>query len=191
MINVVANKTKINFLAKYSVLFSALFPTILILKYSTLDLWNVKSVLNWRNWLTVFAIAAITAWIVSRNKVEHLPRGKELFQYALDGIMMEIPQRMMMQSFVYTLLLANGRSVLLAPVITAVIWCISICIQCVIMQQSFDKNMAYELLSSFVFSVGVGYVLMRTEFIGFTMMAHFLERIFSTWIRKWIAERCL
>lgn len=59
VINVVANKTKINFLAKYSVLFSALFPTILILKYSTLDLWNVKSVLNWRNWLSLQSVFLI------------------------------------------------------------------------------------------------------------------------------------
>ena len=76
------------------------------------------------------------------------------------------------------------RNVLLAPVVTGIIWCISICIQYILMKQSFGKGMFYELLSSFVFSLGIGYVLIQTEFIGFTMVAHFVERLLSTYLRK-------
>lgn len=52
------------------------------------------------------------------------------------------------------------------------------------MKEKFDKSLCCELLSSFVFSIGVGIVLMRTGFIVFTMVAHFMERVVSTEIRR-------
>lgn len=182
--NIFAAKMKLKFLERYSVLFSALLPTILILQYSSLDLWKVASVKDWKSWLLVFATVVITAGIVSRNEKKDLPEGRKLFQYAVDGIIMEVPQRMMMQSFLYTLLLNEGKNVWISSILTAVVWCISICIQCVIMKQRFNRSVVYELLASFVFSTGVGYALLRTEFVGFTMVAHFLERLLSTWVRN-------
>ena len=91
---------------------------------------------------------------------------------------------MMMQSFVHALLEMWEIDTYFSVLITAIVWCVSICIQCVIMKQKFNKCVGYELLSSFVFSIGVGVVLIRTEFIVFTMVAHFIERIISTWIRR-------
>lgn len=40
------------------------------------------------------------------------------------------------------------------------------------------------LVSSFLFSLLVGFVFVRTCFIGFTMLAHFCERFLSTTLRK-------
>ena len=114
----------------------------------------------------------------------NLVTGKELFVYAMDGIFMEVPQRMMMQSFIYMLMEKSDINAYIAVPVTALIWCISICIQCLIFKTKFDKSVLYELLSSFVFSMGVGTVLIKTEFIGFTMVAHFMERIASSEIRK-------
>ena len=78
----------------------------------------------------------------------------------------------------------SGNTPSLSVIITALIWCGSICIQGVIFKTKFDENMFYELAASFIFSMGVGQVLMRTGFIGFTMVGHFMERIVSTKIRK-------
>lgn len=41
----------------------------------------------------------LSAIVISINQVAEIPRGKELLLYALDGVCMEIPQRMMMQTF--------------------------------------------------------------------------------------------
>ena len=36
----------------------------------------------------------------------------------------------------------------------------------------FEKSTVIEIFSSFFFSVGAGYILIKTEFIVFTMIAH-------------------
>lgn len=189
IINILASKLKVDWLAKHSVLFSALLPTIIILKNSSLCLWNIENVAHIKSWLLILATVLLTAVIVANNKVENLPTGKELLAYALDGIFMEVPQRMMMQSFIHMILSVNEMYIVMAPLLTAVVWCISICIQGFVMKQCFEKSVFYELLASFVFSVGVGYVLLESGFIGFTMVAHFMERLVSTHLRKWMAKR--
>lgn len=188
IINVLASKLKSAWLARYSVLFSAFLPTFFILNNSSLSLWNIGSVTDIKNWLMTLITALVTSVIVVNNKVEILPSGKEIFYYALDGIFMEVPQRMMMQSFIHMMLNVSEKRIFMTPLLTAIVWCISICIQCIIMKQEFGKSVLCELLASFVFSVGVGYVLMETRFIGFTMIAHFFERLVSTYLRKWMAK---
>ena len=189
IINVFASKVKVAWLARYSALFSAFLPTCIILKNSSLCLWNIESVISVKSWLLVLGTVLITSVIVVHNKVVDIPKGKEVLNYALDGIFMEVPQRMMMQSFIHMVLSVNENLAFLVPVLTAVVWCISICIQCILMKQRFGKSVFYDLLSSFVFSIGVGYVLMETGFIGFTMVAHFLERLVSTFLRKWMVKQ--
>ena len=108
----------------------------------------------------------LSAIVISINQVAEIPRGKELLLYALDGVCMEIPQRMMMQTF------------------TAFAWCISICIQCLICKLKFDRKIVIEIAASFLFSMGAGLLLLKSGFIGLPMAGHFLERILSTIIRK-------
>ncbi len=120
---------------------------------------------------------------MSKNKIERLLTGKELWEYAFNGVLMEIPQRMMMQSFIYGLMKYWKLNVYLSVPITAIVWCISICIQCHFLKQNLDKRVWYDCLASFVFSMGVGVVLIHSQFIGFTMIAHFAERVVSSKIR--------
>ena len=49
----------------------------------------------------------LSAIVISINQVAEIPRGKELLLYALDGVCMEIPQRMMMQTFSGVLFMAG------------------------------------------------------------------------------------
>ena len=110
--------------------------------------------------------------------------GKELLLYALDGVCMEIPQRVMMQTFSGVLFMHWGLDLYLSIPVTAFVWCISICIQCLICKLKFDRKIVIEIAASFLFSMGVGLLLLKSGFIGLPMAGHFLERILSTIIRK-------
>lgn len=126
----------------------------------------------------------LSAIVISINQVAEIPRGKELLLYALDGVCMEIPQRMMMQTFSGVLFMHWGLDLYLSIPVTAFAWCISICIQCLICKLKFDRKIAIEIAASFLFSMGAGLLLLKSGFIGLHMAGHFLERILSTIIRK-------
>ena len=123
--------------------------------------------------------------------METLPSGKELLWYGIDGIFMEIPQRLMMQSFVWYILkqFKIDNAIVFSIFINAMIWCSSIIIQNMIFKIKFEKSTVREIFSSFFFSVGAGYILIKTEFIVFTMIAHLVERIVSTRIRRKMHEK--
>lgn len=184
MLEVISSKTGIKFISRLSTVLAAIVPLGFILQYSRLQLFKMENVVDWKSWLVVGATALITAAVVSINESDNIPPGRKMLWYALDGVMMEVPQRMMMQTFVCLLLDMWGMDIVFSVLVTAIVWCISICIQCVIMKRRFDKAVVIELLSSFIFSVCVGVVLIRTELIVFTMVAHFMERIVSTEIRR-------
>ena len=184
VVEIIANRTKIKCFSTFSVVISAIIPLIIIFKYYNLYWLNYKSIVDWKNWLLVLAVVGVTSGIISVNKQNSDLKGLDLFKYAIDGIFMEIPQRLMMQTFVCLLLSIWNMNIYFSVPITAIIWCMSICIQYIILRIKFDSVLLYEVLASFVFSIGVGYVLIKTEFIGFTMIAHFMERMLSTMIRK-------
>lgn len=184
MLEVISSKTGIKFISQFSTVLAAIVPLGFILQSNRLQLLKMESVVDWKSWLVVGATVLITAVIVSLKESDNIPSGRELLWYALDGVMMEVPQRMMMQTFVCLLLDMLGIDIVFSVLVTAIVWCISICIQCVIMKSKFNKSVVVEIISSFIFSIGVGIVLIRTELIVFTMVAHFMERIVSTEIRR-------
>lgn len=184
MLEVISSKTGIKFISQFSTVLAAIVPLGFILQSNRLQLLKMESVVDWKSWLVVGATVLITAVIVSLKESDNIPSGRELLWYALDGVMMEVPQRMMMQTFVCLLLDMWGIDTVFSALVTAIVWCISICIQCVIMKSKFNKSVVVEIISSFIFSIGVGIVLIRTELIVFTMVAHFMERIVSTEIRR-------
>lgn len=66
----------------------------------------------------------------------------------LSGIFMEVPQRMVMQSFIYMLMIKNDINIGISVPITALIWCASICIQCMIFKLSAMKSEKDDLRKS-------------------------------------------
>lgn len=133
-------------------------------------------------YLVAILTVLITTAIVSVKKQRTHKRGRELLIYGLDGAFMEIPQRMMMQSFVYGFLslLRVLELEFYTILATAIIWCMGIVIQALLNDKNFDKEFLYDILASLVFSLGIGYVYQRTGLIIITMVAHFLERILSS-----------
>ena len=179
---------RINFtkFSRFSGTIAAIIPTIVILNLNHCYFLNLQSIWNWRSWLGTFGVALVTAFLISNNDVKNLPQGKELFVYGMDGVLMEIPQRLMMQSFVWYFLAQFDirYSLYIGVVINALIWCMSILIQNFIFKIKFNIRVLWELAASAFFSVGIGYILGKTLFILYPMAAHFSERIISTLFRK-------
>lgn len=65
---------------------------------------------------------------------------------------------------------------------TAIIWCMCIIVQSFLFRMPLHKDMLFDLLASFVFSLGIGYVYQVTGLIIISMIAHFCERIVSCYI---------
>lgn len=187
----ISDKCKLYSISRVKSVIAAVIPTYIILKLNNHYFFNVKSVSDWKAWIEILGVAIITAFIVSKNEVETLPSGKELLWYGIDGIFMEIPQRLMMQSFVWCILkqFKIDNAIVFSIFINAMIWCSSIIIQNMIFKIKFEKSTVREIFSSFFFSVGAGYILIKTEFIIFTMIAHLVERIVSTRIRGKMHEK--
>lgn len=187
----ISDKCKLYSISRFKSVIAAVIPTYIILKLNNHYFFNVKSVSDWKAWIEILGVAIITAFIVSKNEVETLPSGKELLWYGIDGIFMEIPQRLMMQSFVWYILkqFKIDNAIVFSIFINAMIWCSSIIIQNMIFKIKFEKSTVREIFSSFFFSVGAGYILIKTEFIVFTMIAHLIERIVSTRIRRKMHEK--
>ena len=165
-------------------LFASIIPIVIIAV--TVGLYPVQvEELNKANiYLVAHLTVLITTAIVSRKKQGVHRKGRELIIYGLDGAFMEIPQRLMMQSFIYGFLKLIGVSVLdhYTVLATALIWCMGIGIQALLKGEHFDKDLFIDLIASFVFSLGIGYVYQRTGLILITMTAHFLERILSGYV---------
>ena len=59
-------------------------------------------------------------------------------------------------------------------------WCLSLAVQAAIFQQRRLRALLGDLLASFVFSLGIGYVYFRSECLLLPMLAHALERYIVT-----------
>ena len=138
------------------------------------------SPLSQNAFITVF----ITIVIITSKKTAKSRKGKDLLLWGIDGVLMEIPQRLMMQSFVYGILKLLGvLSLTFYTVIaTALIWCLAIGMQTVLSKKAFGRDVFIDILASFVFSLGIGYVYQQTGFIAISMIAHFSERIVSCYV---------
>lgn len=132
-------------------------------------------------YFVAIATVVITSAIIARKKSTGYKNGKELLLWGLDGLLMEIPQRLMMQSFIYGILSSEGiPSLSLYTVLaTALVWCLGILAQALLSKERFNNDLLIDIISSFVFSLGIGYVYQKTGLIVVSMIAHFCERILS------------
>lgn len=173
-----------------TVVVPAVIPTVVILVLSRRTMFHVSSIADWRGWITILLTVFLVCLIIRNRPVKRIENGKALLADGIDGVFMEIPQRLMMQTFLWYLLeqLEAENSGYLAILLTAIVWCIGIVIQGVISKNT-GRGIVVELAASFVFSIGVGYALFHTELIAFTMVAHFLERIAGYRIRVFRQKR--
>lgn len=112
--------------------------------------------------------------------------GKDLLLWGIDGVLMEISQRLMMQSLMFGVLsfFKVPYIEVLTVICTAVVWCIALFLQNRIQKNTLDKEFLKEIIASFIFSLGIGWTYQITGFIVLPMLGHFLERISSNYLLR-------
>lgn len=184
IIGVLIQKFKIPWLLYLNKLLASLIPIFFIA--STVGIYpiQIRGIQNIRVYIIAIVTIVITTAIITRKKSIKHKKGKDMLIWGLDGLLMEIPQRLMMQSFVYGILKLLGVSSLnlYTIIATGLIWCMGIVMQTFLFKKRFDENMIFDILSSLVFSLGIGYVYQQTGLIVISMIAHFCERILSCYI---------
>ena len=177
-------KAKLNFLMPLRHLFTAFIPTAAVLLLSNHLYLNLFSFSRGQYWLGSIAIAFIASAIVSipRKQKTSALNLHEVMAKVLDGILMEIPMRLMMQVFVWYILQLMGaaEAIYAGIIINALIWCSGIMIQNVLSKGKWNSKIWKKLIASFVFSLGAGFLLSASDCILFPMIAHALERAFSS-----------
>lgn len=159
----------------------SIIPAIILFKITRVNMFNLYNLFDGISWIILIITNIIVIKFVTLNSSNLLLSRKEILVNGLEGLMMEIPQRVLMQNFVFSLLLywKVANSNLWCILVNANIWCMGILVQALIMKRKLHKTLFIEILSSFIFSIGVGYVFIRTELILLPMIAHFAERIIS------------
>lgn len=159
-------------------LLSAIIPTIIICLLVGDHPFHFERLTDYKIWLIATLTLAVTCAIVmigSRTKVNYTPT--ELAEMCIEAACMEIPQRAMMQTFVLWLLTKWDLAPLCCIPINALIWCGGILFQAIVVQKQVSiKKLTIELVSSFVFSVGIGYAFYATNCIILPMAMHATER---------------
>lgn len=161
----------------------------IIIVFSGKYMFRLSSILNGTSWIIIICTVLLTVWIASfyKHDEEDMPKTKkEFLSSGLNGLLMEVPQRWMMQTFLLYLLSFSKmeNTAIISTAATATVWCIGICAEAVMEKVKPDANFWIELISSFVFSCGVGIVFAHTELILFPMVAHFMERILNNYCRS-------
>lgn len=178
---VLIQKLKIRWLSCFSSLFASIIPVFIIASVWGIYPVQISGLHNITVYFVAIATVVITSAIIARKKSTGYKNGKELLLWGLDGLLMEIPQRLMMQSFIYGILSSEGiPSLSLYTVLaTALVWCLGILAQALLSKERFNNDLLIDIISSFVFSLGIGYVYQKTGLIVVSMIAHFCERILS------------
>lgn len=181
ILNIIFTKYKLYIMNRFRAAIAAVIPTTFILIVSGRYVFNLKGIFDATSWGIVALTVLVTVLIITRKSKKSTMKGKELLLYGFDGVLMEIPQRLMMQSFMWYLLelWIVENAAYYSILSTAIVWCISIIIQNFICKVKIDADTYIELLASFIFSIGIGFVFISTELILVTMFAHFCERILS------------
>ena len=170
---------KVDFLMPYRHLFTAAVPVTVILLLDGNFYMNLSSLGNFSFWLISIAIALVSSSVTEHEKMDlHI---HAVIDKMLDGMLMEIPMRLMMQVFVWYIMRRMGaeETEYTGIVINALIWCAGIIIQNVLSKGKWNIRIIKELDASFLFSLGAGWLLAESDFIVFPMIAHALERAFS------------
>lgn len=166
----------------FSPLFSALIPTVVIGVVFKSHPFHFHALLEWKYWLIAILTVCVTSLVIEfgtkREKIK-----ESLYRYCIEAAMMEIPQRVMMQTFVCALLTMWGKEAMWGIVINGCIWCLDIIVQALIFKTNNYKELVIEIIASFIFSLGIGYVFFETACLLIPMLSHAAERYVTNKLR--------
>ena len=148
---------------------------------------NLHMLFNYQLWAIVVATLIITCLVIRLKKTCHHNKYK-LLGLCMEAASIEIAQRLMMQTFVMLLLDHWKCLTIWCVLINALIWCLDILVQPVLLRQPVKKGILIELIASFIFSMGIGYVFYSSECFLFGVLAHIAERMISNLSKNRIQE---
>ena len=161
----------------------SIIPTIIIGICFYSHPFHFISIFNWKLWLLAIATVIVTSLIIMLKHEPH--EDVPLAPLCIEAACMEIPQRVMMQTFVCGILSMQKLNTLWSIFITALIWCAGILVQAFVSKQKNFKHLFLEVFASFVFSMGIGYVFYSSECLVIPMLAHAAERFVT---RKYLTK---
>lgn len=183
-ISILTQRAKTSWLSYLNTALASIIPILLISTTIGIYPFQPGRIHDIKPYIAAIFTVLITIFIVTLKKPTKNRKGKDLLLWGIDGMLMEIPQRLMMQSFVYGILKLLGvLSLTIYTIIaTSIIWCMALGMQTILSKKTFGKDVFIDILASFVFSLGIGYVYQQTGLIVISMIAHFFERILSCYV---------
>ena len=176
-------KKKIYRLQRMSMVIISIIPTIIIGICFCSHPFHFISIFNWKLWLLAIATVILTSLIIMLKHESH--EDEPLAPLCIEAACMEIPQRVMMQTFVCGILSMQELNTLWSIFITALIWCAGILVQSFVSKQKNFKHLILDVFASFMFSMGIGYVFYFSECLVIPMLAHATERFVT---RKYLTK---
>lgn len=177
-------RKKIYWLQGMSMVIISLIPAIIICVFFGAHPFHFILLLNWKLWILAIITVILTSLIIF---IKHDSYDEEsIFKLCIESACMEIPQRIMMQTLVCGILATQQKQEIWGVLITALIWCASIIIQACVTKNNNWKYLFIELVASFVFSIGIGYVYYASQCLVIPMLAHAAERVFT---RKFLSKK--
>ena len=170
----------------FSPLLTAIIPTIIIWRLMADHPFHFEKLIDYKVWVIATVTLVATCVIVMfRSRLKEAYKPTELMEMCIEAACMEIPQRAMMQTIVLWLLLKWNLNLLSCILINALIWCGDIIFQAIIIENKVTvMKLLIEVISSFIFSIGIGYVFYDTSCIILPMALHSLERFVTNYRRK-------
>lgn len=162
----------------------SVIPAIIIGFLFCTNPFHFISLLNWKWWILAIITVVFTSLIIFLKHEQGTD--EPIFALCMEAACMEIPQRIMMQTWVCGILIVQQKSEIYGILITALIWCASIIIQAYITKNNNWKYLFVELVASFVFSIGIGYIYYASQCLVIPMLAHATERVVT---RKILPKR--
>lgn len=162
----------------FSPLLTAIIPTIVIWVLMGDYPFHFEKLIDYKVWgIAAVTLVATCAIVMFGTRTKEAYKPTELMEMCIEAACMEIPQRAMMQTVILWLLLKWNLNPLSCILINALIWCVDIIFQAVVIQKQVSvKKLLIEVISSFVFSIGIGYVFFAAKCIILPMALHLLER---------------
>lgn len=162
-------------------LLAAIIPIIMISVKIGQFPTNLNFFGNSKIWITALITVIITTTIKLFNSHKNIKiDNEELLEMCANSACMEIAQRMMMQLIiVYMIGRFEGEPFWGIP-ITAIIWCMGLVTQALVVREKIDKDLFIDVIASFVFSMGMGTVFYNSGCIFISMLGHAAERFLVT-----------
>jgi hypothetical protein len=134
-------------------LFSAFIPMCIIYIRLRNHPFHIEKLGNWQLWLITILTVCVTCFIKSLET--DTQKRENIKSLCVEAALMEIPQRAMMQTFTCALSTA-------------------------LLGNSIYGILMIDIIASFAFSLGIGYVFYASQCLLFSMAAHALERFVVT-----------